>query len=137
MTKSVISYIFKNIYNVAIIKIRSLIYKYCHALCSLNLMGQKTSDLFFLVSYLYMFCSTADVDLKEGFDATFASYYIWPARMSRSIRSALYVPGSSLKSSLNMEYALPKKDAELIQFLVIEREESYASRILSFCYSYV
>lgn len=77
--------------------------------------------------------------------------------MSRSIRSALYVPGSSLKSSLNMEYALPKKDTQLIQFLVIQREdiyttrksiyedstfqlirlleESYASRILSFCYS--
>jgi hypothetical protein len=32
--------------------------------------------------------------------------YNWPARRSLSMRSALNVPGSSLKSSLNMEYAL-------------------------------
>lgn len=91
-------------------------YNYCHALCCLNLMGQKHLIFSSACIFWYKFCSTADVDLKEVFDENFASYYIWPARMSRSIRSALYVPGSSLKSSLNIEYALPKKDTELNQF---------------------
>jgi hypothetical protein len=48
---------------------------------------------------------------SNGFDANM--HYIWPARMSRSIRSALYVPGSSLKSSLNMEYALTSPGCRL------------------------
>ena len=65
MTESMISYIFLKIYNVAISKL-DLMYKYCHALCCLNLIGQKTSDLFFWLHTGYNFCSTVDVNLSHA-----------------------------------------------------------------------
>lgn len=128
----------------------------CFVLC-LNLTGQKNWSFGCNIGYEFFFLFRPWMwILHQTMVLTFdvILHHIWPARMSRSIRSALYVPGSSLKSSLNIEYALQKKacrKTELIQSYNQKRRfftawlnegstlqlirllvESYASRILRF-----
>ena len=107
MTESMISYIFLKIYNVAISKL-DLMYQYCHASCCLNLMGQKHLIFFFWLHTGHTLCSN-----RTLMSILKSNPCIWPARMSRSLRSVSSRDTSTFTRSLGSPSKYPTHDNKL------------------------